>query len=262
MFIASSRLLFIAFIYFSSVIEVEAKVKIAVTDWPPYYSKDDKNGGQQLALITKVFEKLGDTVEPVWFRTGVGALVKVRANLLDAAAGWECNQDRADDFLFSDPIGYEQTAIFYHKDFDFDWRNIEDLNRNITIGVTAHYAYGEDLQSLLSMDKATVEISGSDRNNFDLLFRREIDLFLLDKNVGLNLIKQANPAISKNIYMHPRPFRQQKVAIRLLVSRKHNNASSFIDKFNQALKELRQQNSLKNIEPEKYDICPKRSNTE
>ena len=262
MFMSLSRLLFIAVIYLGSVVQVQAKVRIAVTDWPPYYSKADKNGGQQLALLKSVFDKLGETVEPVWFRTGVGALVKVRANLLDAAAGWECNKERANDFLFSDPIGYEQTVIFYHKDYDFDWRNVDDLNRDITIGVTAHYAYGEELQNLLSMDKATVEISGSDRNNLDLLFRREIDLFLLDKNVGLDLIKQAKVPLSKSINMHPRPFRQNKVAIRLLVSRKHKDARAFIDKFNHALKEIRLQNSLSSIAPEKYDTCPKRNITE
>ncbi len=259
MFSFSLRHFFILLIYFAFTFKVQATVKIAVTDWPPYYSKTAKSGGQQLDLLNTVFEKMGEKIEPVWFRTGVGALIKARANQLDGAAGWECNKERADDFFFSDPIGYEQTVIFYHKDFDFDWHNIEDLNKDITIGVTAHYAYGKDLKKLIEMDKAIVEISGSDRNNLDLLFHREIDLLLLDREVGLALIKQAKEPLLSSIKVHHKAFRQDRVAIRLLISRKYKNAHSFIDKFDNALKEIRRDKGLTNLDPEQYTSCPKRS---
>ena len=257
MFSYLARIICITLVYFTSITQAQAAIKIAVTDWPPYYSKTAENGGQQLELLTNVFLKLGEKVEPVWFRTGAGALVKVRANLLDGAAGWECNEERANDFIFSDPIGYEQTVIFYHKDFNFDWQNIEDLNRDLTIGITARYAYGKGLKALFEMDKAIVEVSGSDRKNLDLLFHREIDLFLLDKEVGLGLIKQAKASLLGNIKIHDKAFRKNRVAIRLLVSRKQKNAQSFIDKFNKVLGEIRKEKGLTKIAPEKYDACPK-----
>ena len=258
MYASFRYLLLVVFTYLMAISSAQGTVKIAVTDWPPYYSKNAANGGQQLALIISVFEKLNQQVEVVWYRTGVGALVKVKANLLDVAAGWECNQSRVNDFIFSDPIGYEETAIFYHKDLKFNWSNIEDLDREFTLGITARYAYGSDLKRLLDMDRPNVEVSGTDRHNINLLLNREIDLFLVDKRVGLSIIKQIKEPEAKNIKVHSIPFRKRRIALRLLVSKKNNNAQVFMNEFNAALSEVRAQKQLSELAPNQFPLCPKR----
>ena len=250
------RLLFIVVIYITINSSVQASVKIAVTNWPPYYSKIAPNGGLQLELINDVFHQINIPISYSWFRTGVGALVKVKANLINIAAGWECTQERTKDFFFSDPIGFEETVLFYHKEFNFDWSEISDLNRNITIGITARYAYGSDLKKLINMKNAHVEISGTDRHNLNLLYHREIDLFLLDKKVGLSLIKQAKEPLVKYIKFHPTNFRKNKIALRLLVSKKYSKAQTLIKKFNQALAEIRAKKMLFDLAPDLYPTCP------
>ncbi|MCJ8322103.1 MAG: transporter substrate-binding domain-containing protein [Colwellia sp.] len=250
------RVLILSYFGFIGVCYTQETIKIAVTDWPPYYSKTDRNGGQQLELLQSVFNELNLQLTPVWYRTGVGALVKVKAGLLDGAAGWECNKERAVDFVFSDPIGFEQTTFFHHKDFDFDWSHFENPDREIIIGITARYAYGDELQKLLAIDKVKVEIAGTDRRNLDLLFHREIDLFLLDKLSGLALINQAHEPLKSQLVAHSTPFRHTKVAIRLLVPRAKPNAQQFVDQFNHALREVIKQKKLAHLSPMLFTNCP------
>ena len=90
----------------------------------------------------------------------------------------------------------------------------------------------------------------------DLLFHREIDLFLLDKLSGLALIKQAHEPLTSQLVAHPTPFRHTKVAIRLLVPRAIPNAQQFVDQFNHALRAVLKQKELAHLSPMLFSNCP------
>jgi len=230
-------------------------ISVAITDWPPFYSKNFKDGGTQFSLISKVFNKMGADIEPIWYRTGAGALVKLRAGLINTAAGWECTSERAQFALFSDPIGVENTVVFHHRDLDLDWSAIKTANQAMVIGITARYAYGEGLENLLKIKNTQVEVAGSDRHNLDLLFNRKIDLFIVDKSVGIQLLAESAELRRKNIRFDPSPIRKNPIANRLLVSIKMPNAQSFLKKFNARLKTIREDKKLDELNPDNFSKC-------
>ena len=234
-----------------------AETKVAITDWPPYYSKKLLNGGPQLELLHRVFDKMNLTMVPVWYRTGTGALVNTRTGRMAAAAGWECNQERAKHFYFSDPIGVEQTVFFHRKSFRFNDSTLSNLNQQITVGITSRYSYGEALEDLLDKPNVKVEIGGSDRHNLDLLYHGGIDLFVLDKQVGLALLKDTHDEMIKKITYHKTPLRGGNVALRLLFSKNIPNAKQMTSDFNRALAEIRRQQNLTELEPNKFSSCPR-----
>lgn len=249
------RIIWVLSLLLVSAFSVAANVKIGLSHWPPYYDKSIEGYGSEMELINAVFSSLNQKVTPVWYRTGMASIVNLNIGELDASAGWECNKERAIDFLFSAPIGVEEIVFFHRKDVPFNWNKIEDLNQEITIGVTAKHAYGDIMSKLLTMDKVTIQLSGSDKRNMDKLFHKEIDLFIADKRVGLTLLKQAEEPHSKQITFHDKPIRG-KVASRLLFSRKKAEARELLTNFNRALAQLRQQRKLTELDPENFAKCP------
>ena len=100
---------------------VAANIKVGLSHWPPYYDKSLDDYGSEMELITAVFSSLNQKVTPVWYRTSMASMVNLNIGELDASAGWECNKERATDFLFSAPIGVEEIVFFHRKDFPFNW---------------------------------------------------------------------------------------------------------------------------------------------
>ena len=184
---------------------INQKVTIAVGEWPPYITQDQKHNGVVSHIITDLFSEMGIDASIQfypWFR----AYNEARDGQHVATAIWMDKNERKIDFIYSDPVLVEQFVFFHHKDQTFNWTDIDDL-KNLTLGGIYASSYGPELDQALT--KGTIKIDRVNRpqQNFKKLLKKRIDLFPFEINVGNSVLKKYfSEEQRKKIVRHPKPL--------------------------------------------------------
>jgi polar amino acid transport system substrate-binding protein len=113
---------------------------------------------------------------------------------------------------------------------------MKDL-KGLHIGATIDYNYGEAFAKAEADGTLTVERVASDEQNFRKLLAGRIDIFPLDLDVGLAMLRQNfTPEEMAQITYHPLPI--ESYTYSLMLSKKVPRNQEMLDLFNAGLKEL------------------------
>ncbi|MFP3457585.1 hypothetical protein R0J89_15155, partial [Psychrobacter sp. SIMBA_152] len=100
-----------------------------------------------------------------------------------ATAVWMFEQQRTEDYFYSEPVLNERFVFFYHKKRPFDWQNLNDL-KGLLLGGGLAYSYGEEFDKALQAGLFDMSRVSTTEQNFKRLAMGRIDAFAEEKSVG------------------------------------------------------------------------------
>ena len=199
-------------------------------EWAPYLSEKLKKSGYMSHIVSEAFAAEGIKVKYV-FLPWKRAYEDAKTGKYEGSLVWGYNDDRAKDFLFTEPVAKLGTSLFHLKGKTITWDALTDL-KNYKIGGVVGYAYGvEDLEK-----QGVIKITriGNDKGNYKKLTAGRIDIVLEDTEVGYTLISQLG--LSDKITAHPKKLKLRDYSV--IISKKAPNAQKLIDAFNRGLKKV------------------------
>ncbi|GAA3928242.1 substrate-binding periplasmic protein [Litoribacillus peritrichatus] len=211
-------------------------IKLTNGDWPPYLSKSYKHQGVVSHIVQEAFKRAGVDVEYgffPWARAYKNAQLGVD---WQGSVVWSSSEERVKNFIFSDPVIFDETVFFHLASKEIRWGTLNDLSK-YRIGYTRSYYHGDEFARLEKEGVFNVEVATYDENNFRKLLAKRIDLFPLQQVVGMETLRThfSSEDIMKLTYT--RPFRRTPYF--LIISKNVDGAQRYIDLFNQGLSALR-----------------------
>lgn len=217
-------------------------IRIATGEWPPYTSKKLKHYGVFSHIVTKSFAK--ENIHVVYnFFPWKRAFEQVLTGKWDASPTWVPTPERLQDFHYSDVVYINQKVFFYIKKNKFSWRSINDLKEYI-IGSTLGYTYGEEFDTAAENGDIQVVPVRSDSLNFKMLLKGRIDIFPIEKDVGLAIIKDKLGIEAQTIFTyHPKAV--METTHHVIFTKQGDRGYIFKEKFNRGLNKLIASGELK-----------------
>ncbi|CAM2067046.1 Transporter substrate-binding domain-containing protein [Sulfidibacter corallicola] len=232
--------------------ELLGTVRISTGEWPPYNGQNLPHYGSANRIVEEAF-RLANIEVVFSFYPWTRAYSLVKEGHWDASSVWAHQPGRENDFVFSEPI-FEATQVFFHlKTTPLEWTELEDL-RHWRIGGTLGYTYPvltkAENEGLLTMERAS-----SDILNFRKLLAGRIDLFTIERHVGLYLRKYHLSSFeSRRLTHHPKPVSQ--IPMYLIISKKVPRHREILARFNRGLETLKKEGLLDAYLAETIPIAP------
>lgn len=224
-------LLIVIFFALSPLTHSAEKITLANGEWAPYLSKDLKQYGYISHIVTEAFAEEGISVEYVFLPWKRG-FEEAKDGKYQGSLIWGYNEERAQDFLYSDTVADLGTSLFHQKGKTIEWAEAADL-KGYRIGGVVGYAYGvEDLEKsgVLKIDRI-----GKDIGNYKKLAAGRLDIVLEDTEVGHETINKLG--MTDQLTAHPKTLKSREYSV--IISKKAPNAKQLIEAFNKGLKKLK-----------------------
>lgn len=211
-------------------------VRIAVGDWPPYFSETAEGYGTYAQVVTRAFELEGLEVEYGFF-PWKRALLETKEGRWDASAGWGRTEEREPFFHFCDAVLMEREQFFFAAARPVSASNINDLG-GMSLGVIEGAALGEELNKLVADGNVTIYRQATMENLFIMLDVGRVDLVMSNGKVASDAISKAFAA-SEDKRFRPLPEVAVNWDYRVIVSKKIDDGADLCDRFNRGLETLR-----------------------
>lgn len=205
-------------------------VRLLANTSPPYADKKLPEQGLALELVSHIMARAGYDAEiqiEIWSR----AMEGVRIGLYDALATAWYSDERAQDFIFSEPYLDSQLILVSLRSNPVIFRQLSQLSGK-RLGVRSDYAYGIDFDSIPGL--VQVEENHLIQNLMDLLNGR-VDVVIGDQRTMALQLNEYLQSQSHLFEVAPvmLPGRSRHVA----ASREVAGSQAMIDAFNKALAE-------------------------
>ncbi len=211
-------------------------IKIAVGNWPPYFSEKLKHKGVVARMIREIFSAEGYNVTFRFF-PWARAYEEAKKGRFDATGIWLKKPGRETDFHYSDPVLNEKHLFFHLKEFQFDWKNIDDL-KDLRIGGIIRFSYGEEFDKAEKSGNLRVDRVSTDLQNFKKLLAGRLHIYPQEINVGFHALRSnLKPEEIQRITYHPKILMEKESY--LLFSKKIKSNKALIVKFNNGLNRLK-----------------------
>ncbi|MBU2710114.1 substrate-binding periplasmic protein [Zooshikella harenae] len=201
-------------------------------EWPPFLSKKYKKYGAGSHIVTEAFKTQGINTEYV-FHPWIRSMEMAKKGRVDATLLWSKSKEREEYFYFSNPVITLRYVFFHRVDMDFDWHNINDL-KQYKIGVTRGYYYGEIIDNGIKNGVLNTEVANTDLLNFKKLITGRIQLFIIEPEIGYELLNQHfSGSVKSLVTNNSRPTKEKKMYV--LISKESPKALYWLEKFNKGL---------------------------
>lgn len=214
-------------------------------DWAPFIGRDLPQGGFFTEIIIEAFKAEGHQVVFTNFPWERGKTLTAEG-AYDGSCCWYFSEKRNETFLYSEGV-YEVPQYFFHlKSFDFNWADLSSIGTT-RIGATTGYFYGKEFEEFEIAGKILVDRAVSDEINFKKLLAGRIKLFVVGRDVGQVLLKEAFSQQERDlITYHPKILHQDPLF--LIVSRDLAHGPEVIEVFNRGLGKIKQQGLFSKLE--------------
>ncbi|WP_018525405.1 substrate-binding periplasmic protein [Alkalispirochaeta alkalica] len=215
----------------------QQRITVASGDWAPYQGDTLPGGGPAGVIVAEAFASQGWEVTFEYLPWARGFTLAQQARN-DGTFLYGYSDERAENFLYSDPIINLDTVIFYRKDRPIEWSAPGDLKR-YTLGAVLEYNYGFIRES----DGFTLDRIADPVSNFRKLAAGRVDGVLEEVMVGWDLAERAG--VADRVAYHPRAVDSEP--FHFIVSRSHPDAERIIATFNAGLSALRASGRLDEV---------------
>ena len=212
-----------------------SEIRISNGDWAPFMSPNLPHYGFVSRMVTEAFRLEGVTVQYEFFPWARAYLV-AKQGTFDASISWYWNAERAQDFLFSEPIFVETQVLFHLRERPVPWKRLPELQGK-RIGATLGYTYGEEFQKLESQKLLLVERTGSDEQNLRKLLADRLDAVVISKAVGERLVRSLGDAGSARIAINDQPVNSGP--LHLIFPKAKPQSAQWLNPFNRGLARLK-----------------------
>lgn len=224
-------------------------LRIAVGEWPPYFSEDAPGSGSFAQVVAKAFALEGIEVEFGFF-PWKRALLEVQEGRWQASAGWGRTPDREPYFHFCDPVLMQREQFFYYSDRPVAASRWSDLE-GLSVGALAGAALGEPLEALAAQGSVTVYRQALLEDLFKMLRVGRVDLVMGNELVAAGAIASAVDPSEADKFAALEALDVQW-DYRVIVSKKTPGGEAICKRFNDGLATLRKSGEYDRIlRPEK-----------
>ncbi len=217
-------------------VQAAEQIRLTNGEWAPYLGENLPHHGVASRIVAEAFALQG--IEVQWeFHPWARSLKMAEQGQRDGSAVWFYSPERELRFHISEAVIESGYYLFHRRDMAFDWSEIKDL-RSLRIGVTRGFDHGEDFQRAEAAGELQVVHLTSDELGLRQLLAGRIDLFPVDRVVGLDLLHGTFSAAERQrLTFHRKPLRSSSMY--LLLSRKVPGNAELMQRFNRGLNQLR-----------------------
>lgn len=230
--------LIVAFLCSPALAESQT-VKIAATEYPPFYGKDLKDNGFMTEIIREALKRKELTAD-VSFLPWKRALASAKSGKHDGLFTIWHRPEREEWFVFSDALPSNELVFFKRKDSDISSSKYDDL-KDYKIGIVRGYAPPP------GFDDAGLSTSPAkdDEENLRKLHKGRVDIILTDRIVAQHIINtRLSDWVGDFEWIDP----PAHVDIQYLVfSKKTPNHQNLMEAFNAGLAEMTMDGTLISI---------------
>ena len=161
---------------------VNAKsLSITTGEWQPYVNKKNETEGLATNLLREIFST--DNTDVTWqYQNYELAYYQVVSKEKLASFPYFKTEKRASEVLFSAPVFYASSFVYYNRQYQ---KNIETIQlSNYRIGRVSGYSYGELIDNLLINAKEYV----TEKQALTALLNNEIDYLPMTESVMNNML--------------------------------------------------------------------------
>jgi len=217
----------------------EEIITIATLEYHPWTGKNLKFNGFVNQVITEAFQRKGYSAKFTYLPWERGVIETKNGNY-SALSYVYLSKDREKEFYLSDPISVEKIVLFHLVSNPIkDWKTLDDL-KNYKFGATRGYTYTKEFWQAAESKRINVQVTDSDKQNFQKLFVGRIDIFPSGMVNGYSLLqKEFDVSKSHLLSYHPKPLSQ--TTGHLAFTRNRKNSENLLQIFNQGLAELKKE---------------------
>ncbi len=226
------KIIYLLTLFMFSQAHALEEVNFAIGDWSPYTSQSNPKGKLAENIIIESFKQEGVKVN-FTYNNWSDSYEQALNGQSDGTFPWYLNEDRAENFLFSDPIFIEKQVFFSLKATNFDWTGYEDL-RKYKIAGTKSFTHITTLKS----NGIGPIVSDEESESFNKVLNGEVDAYPTSEVVGkqtINTLFSAEDAAKFTTHMIPMTIDNMF----LLVSKKVPNGAEIVQTFNLGLMKLK-----------------------
>jgi len=173
---------------FTNQVKASQDIHIAYGEYKPYISQRLPHKGLFNRIVKASFALEGVTATfEVMSPTKIFKLLKM--GKLEASVAWTETKDRKKFAVFSTPIYFSKTVLFYRTEDPVNWEELS-ISNPIAVGATKTYYYGEYFYQAKQKGLISVQEANSNKINFKKLLRKRIDAFPVALAVGKELLSR------------------------------------------------------------------------
>ena len=162
-------------------------VRFAAEDWPPFISRSLPADGMSGAMVSAVFERLGDVVKYEYFPwKRAMQLGLASARYAGFLAVWR-TPEREKLCHFSVPVGNTQGVLAYLKEDGVPGAALADLGK-LRIGTVAGYSNGEQFDGMVARGELKTEEGLNDTTNLKKLLIKRYRVIVIERHVLQHLL--------------------------------------------------------------------------
>jgi len=229
--------------------DMPKSIHLVEDPWPPYtygeLSSEPQKGSvvEALAYIFKNME-LKLTLYP-WKR----ALAMAKEGKVDGLMLTLETQERKEDFIFSDPLFYDEIVFITRADTTLRYEGLHSL-QGITIGTVHGSKYSDEFQEAILNKRIQIEPADELQTNIKKLMNKRIDVMIASKIAFCGALKDLNTD------MHYKALSPalKKIELKIAIS-KHSPFSGQMQSINQDIARLKHDKSYKEIMHRYFDTC-------
>lgn len=165
------------------------KILICTNSYEPYYGENMAGFGPLIKITVLALKEVGYDAE-VEFRPWLRCLNEGKNGNFDMIVGvWWLNSEREDWTAYTDGILENEVGLYKRKSDNLVFKDYADLKeKNVVVGTVHGYI---NPQSFVQAGIKTEEVT-NDLQNMKKLLANRIRLVLVDKNLGVHLLKKQN----------------------------------------------------------------------
>lgn len=210
------------------------KVKLITGEWDPFTTEKTKEKGFFTEIVTAIFKEAGMEPEYIFLPWKRGEQ-EIANGTAFATFPYIATDERKKSFDFSDEVANSTGRFFYLKTVfkdKIDWSTYADIKK-YKIGGTLGYWYEKPFKEA----GLTVDYAPTDEQGVKKLYEKRFDLLASDELVGWELIKKIYPKDLDKFETITKPLSVDP--LRLMISKTYPNSKEITEKFNVALKSIK-----------------------
>jgi len=228
--------------------EEKRVVELVTLEWPPYVSSKLDNNGF-LGEIAKTAVKRAGYQVNLSFKPWKRGLIRTLRGEFDAIFPAYYNDERAKNYILSIPFWEGPLVFIKRKDNKIKYNHWHDLI-GLRVGVVLGYANDFEFDAAVKSGRLKVSVQTSDLMNLKMVNSGLLDVAVIDKYTAIGLMNEHKSHIrmknaKDNLEFLDPPLAQKKFYF--MFSRKSRNVEQIVPKFNTALKEMEEDNTIINI---------------
>jgi len=222
------------------------RLSVVCDAWPPYQiAENGRLSGFSTKIVEIVFVRMKTAVPTIDIYPWKRAILMIENGKADALFSANFTEDRtAFAFYPDEPIISSPWVMWVREEDDLIFRSFDDLLGK-KVGIVRGYSYTPEFWNFVKKYNIYEEVT-NDEINFKKLNLGRIDFVLAEFGNGLHIIRKLK--LNKIIPLIKNPVKTDGL---YLIFNKKTVSRSFVDRFSEELKRLKQENLYENLY-EKY----------